>query len=115
MIFTSFAFLAFFAVTAALYFLLPARFRWMALLACSMYFYICAGFRYVFYLLFTAASIYLAGVLIARQTEKTDRWLKETKPDKDARKLAKQKTQRKNRAVLALCVCVNLGHLAGIT
>ncbi|MBE7006602.1 MAG: MBOAT family protein [Ruminococcaceae bacterium] len=114
MIFTSFAFLAFFAVTAALYFLLPARFRWMALLACSMYFYICAGFRYVFYLLFTAASIYLAGVLIARQTEKTDRWLKETKPDKDARKLAKQKTQRKNRAVLALCVCVNLGILAVI-
>ena len=114
MIFTSFAFLVFFAVTLALYFLLPARFRWVGLLVCSTYFYLCAGWRYGFYLLFTSASVYFAGVLIARFTEKTDRWLRETKPDKAARKAAKQKTQRKNRIVLALCVCANLGILAVI-
>ena len=114
MIFTSFAFLAFFVCTAALYFLVPGRWRWLALLICSLYFYACAGVKYTLYLLFTAATVYLAGVLIAKQSEKTQRWLTETKPDKEARKAAKQKTQRKNRMVLALCVCVNLGILAVI-
>ena len=64
MLFNSIAFLLFFPVVTALYFLLPYRFRWMLLLAASCFFYMFFKPVYILILFFTIIIDYIAGILI---------------------------------------------------
>lgn len=66
MLFNSFQFLIFFPLVTALYFLLPARWRWALLLAASCVFYMAFVPAYILILAFTILVDYAAGLWIGR-------------------------------------------------
>lgn len=66
MLFNSLHFAAFFPIVTAGYFLLPARFRWVWLLAASAYFYMSFVPAYILILAGTIVVDYVAGLLIER-------------------------------------------------
>ncbi len=66
MLFNSFAFLAFFAVLAVLYYAVPSRFRWLLLLVASYYFYSTFQLVYMLLLAYATAVAYVAGIAVAR-------------------------------------------------
>ena len=69
MIFNSAAFLVFYVVVAAAYFLLPHRARWMLLLGASCYFYMCFVPVYILILLATIVVDYYAAIWIHDSTD----------------------------------------------
>lgn len=74
MLFNSYHFLCFFPVVVLLYFAIPQKIRWVWLLICSYYFYMCWSARYVVLLIFATGVTYCAGMLV--QYVKTERWKK---------------------------------------
>jgi len=62
--FTSISFLGFVAASLIAYYLMPQRFKWMALLVASYAFYMAGGWRTVFYILFTTVVTYSAGMAL---------------------------------------------------
>jgi alginate O-acetyltransferase complex protein AlgI len=64
MLFNSFSFLAFFAVLVVVYYAIPHRFRWMLLLATSLYYYSTFNVNYVLLLLASALAAYLLALAI---------------------------------------------------
>ena len=63
MLFNSFAFVIFFPIVTAGYFLLPHRFRWLWLLSASCYFYMAFIPEYILILLFTIMGLGVAGMV----------------------------------------------------
>ena len=66
MLFNSLSFLVFFPLTTLIYFLLPHRWRWAHLLACSAVFYAAFVPAYLLILLLMILIDYAAGFLIER-------------------------------------------------
>lgn len=64
MLFNSYRFFIFFPLVALLYFLLPAKIRWLWLLACSVYFYMCWRAKYILLLGFSVAVTWLGSLVI---------------------------------------------------
>ncbi len=64
MLFNSFSFLAFFTVLVVVYYLIPHKFRWILLVAASLYFYSTFNVGYVLLLLGSALVAYFAGLAI---------------------------------------------------
>ncbi len=71
MLFNSFSFLAFFAILVVVYYLLPHKFRWILLVASSLFFYSTFNVGYVLLLLGSALVAYLAGLAIRASQEKS--------------------------------------------
>ncbi len=67
MLFNSFAFLLFFAALVVVYYLIPHRFRWMLLLAASLYFYSTFNLNYVFLLIACTLLAYGAAWIVSRE------------------------------------------------
>ncbi len=65
MLFNSFDFIIFFPVVVLVYFLIPQRVRYVWLLVCSYYFYMCWNAKYSLLLLFSTAVTYCGGRLVA--------------------------------------------------
>ena len=65
MLFNSLEFLIFFPVVAAVFFLLPHRFRGLFLLLASYYFYMCWRVEYVLVIIFLTCIDYWAGIKMA--------------------------------------------------
>lgn len=64
MIFTSQDFLIFLPVVVLIYYQIPDRAKYLWLLVCSYYFYMCWNARYVMLLLFSTAVTYASGLLL---------------------------------------------------
>lgn len=64
MLFNSVSFLAFFTAVVIVYYALPHTYRWLLLLAASLYFYAAFNARYVILLLGVAVAVYLAGLAL---------------------------------------------------
>jgi D-alanyl-lipoteichoic acid acyltransferase DltB (MBOAT superfamily) len=77
-------------VIVALYFALPARWRWLFLLIASYYFYMCWKAEYAILILFTTLVDYVSGL-----------------------KMGKAATKREKKLWLVLSIIANLGMLAG--
>jgi D-alanyl-lipoteichoic acid acyltransferase DltB (MBOAT superfamily) len=88
MLFNSLAFLFFFPIVSALYFLLPQRFRWLLLLLASCYFYMYFIPAYMLILAMIIVVDYIAGLAI------------------------EQSSGHRRRFFLLLSITVNLGVLA---
>lgn len=88
MLFNSVSFLLFFPLTTALYFLIAHRYRWMLLLAASMFFYACFIPKYLLVLFVVIAIDYVAALGISSSTG------------------------RRRRAMLGLSLAANIGILA---
>jgi D-alanyl-lipoteichoic acid acyltransferase DltB (MBOAT superfamily) len=105
MSFTSLGFLALVGAAVALYYLLPRRGQWLVLLGTSLVFYCVGGGRTVGYVLYTAATVYLSGLLLGR----FHRLRKAAAPEE--KKAAEARYKRYRRlVVLAACV-LNFGLL----
>lgn len=70
MLFNSLLFLFFFLIVTAGYYLLPARSRWVWVLAASCYFYMYFRPQYILIILFTIVVDYVAGILIEKAAGK---------------------------------------------
>lgn len=64
MLFNSYAFAIFLPIVFFVYWLFPAKNRWIVLLLSSCYFYMSWDVKYIFLLLFTATATYLCGIAI---------------------------------------------------
>jgi D-alanyl-lipoteichoic acid acyltransferase DltB (MBOAT superfamily) len=98
MLFNSLQYLVFFPIVVLLYFLFPHRYRWLWLLACSYYFYMCWEARYAGLLFVSTFVTYLCGLGLQ---EANDRQKTRNFPHY---MLAK-------KAIIALSLVVNLGIL----
>lgn len=96
MAFTSWTFVLFVAGTAVLYYLLPKRARWVALLVASYGFYLWGGWRTVGYLLLTTLTTYAAGLLLGRL---------------NAAQGEKKRIRRRKKGVVWCVLLVNFGML----
>ena len=114
MAFTSFRFVVFLAVSAALYFLTPKRCRWVTLFVVNYVFYFLAGGRYFVYLLATTLTTYLAAVMLGNMASKNKTAFAEAKAglDKEGRKAWKAAFARKKRFVLVPALLLNFGILS---
>ena len=70
MSFNSLSFLVFLPIVLLLYWLLPGRFRWIALLIASYIFYMSWNVWLIFLIVFTTAVSYLSGILMEKYRER---------------------------------------------
>ena len=112
MSFTSAAFLLFLAVSAILYYALPARFRWTALLGASFAFYILGGGFTVLWLCAAAFSTWLAGLALGKlNREAAERKARDRTAGGDPGKDDGKTIVRKKKRVVFLVLLFNFGIL----
>ena len=74
-----------------LYFLLPLKKqKWVVLLAASIFFYVVAGYRFAYYILFTSLCTYLIALWIERVSENSKALLKARKGGRDKEQTSPQ-------------------------
>ncbi|MBC8530266.1 MBOAT family O-acyltransferase [Gehongia tenuis] len=73
MLFNSVDFLIFFPIVTVIYFLIPHRIRYLWLLLCSYYFYMCWNPQYALLILFSTVITWLSGLLIQKANLKPER------------------------------------------
>ncbi|MCR4672335.1 MAG: MBOAT family protein [Lachnospiraceae bacterium] len=114
MAYVSLQFVIFTAAVTAIYFLFPVRkYQWTVLLAADYFFYLYSGYKYAIFIIFTTATIYLAGKAIGRsqETEKETLKLKKAEWGREEKKAFKAGVKRRQRTVLALALIANFGIL----
>ncbi len=111
--FTSFGFLAAIALLLVVYYLIPKKTQWVLLLVASYAFYLLAGIEYLFFILFTTVSTYLAAYAMGRRLEKQDAYLAENKASmsREERKDYKASVKKGNRVFMILCLVANFAIL----
>ena len=72
MLFNSLSFLLFFPAVTLIYYLIPAKYRWIWLLAASYFFYMCWNASYALLIAASTVVTYLSGILIARADRNGD-------------------------------------------
>ena len=111
--FTSWAFLLFLAVLLPVYHLVPKRIQWIVLLLFNAVFVCAAGLLGAAFLLITITTVYLAArgmdaLFARRQTVLMS--MKETHT-RDERRAMRKRFETRCRALLVLCLIVNVGIL----
>lgn len=96
-------------VTVVLYAVMPPKARRVVLLLASYAFFWAVSGKLLVYLLASTLSIHLFGLWLSHMQGKGDRYVKSL--PKEARKEAKAKQLKKQRAVLALAVVLHVGIL----
>lgn len=94
---TSFKFFAFAIALIIVYFAVPKKWQWVVLLAGSMFFYLTAGWKNVFFILITSVSAFFAA-----------KWIDRIAGNKE---IEKNKRKRYKRWVLAGTLILNFGLL----
>ncbi len=106
----SIKFLLFFSILILGYYIIPSKYRWIALLIGSYVFYAMGNPRWLILILFTTIQTFLAAKLIGRlncQIKEDVRKLE----DKEARKAAKDRIVRKKKWIVAITLVLNFGIL----
>ena len=105
---TSLTFLIFVLAVFCAYFIVPARFRWMVVLAANIVFYCWSGVPYFFYVAGASLAGWIAAVCIERITVNGSRQASEIK-DREVQKAFRQKVTSHKRIVCAIAVILVLG------
>ncbi|MBR6229423.1 MAG: MBOAT family protein [Eubacterium sp.] len=108
--FVSYAFIAFIIGLVVVYYLIPRKWQWGLLLLASFGFYFFAGWTYLFYLVTTATTIYLAGLYFDLQDRNHERMRADA--SREQKKRLKAEFNRRKKVVMVLCLLLNLGILA---
>ncbi len=95
MLFNTINFIIFFHIVVAVYFLTPARFRWLWLLGCSFYFYMCWKAKYIVLIGFSILVTWFGSMVM----------------DSLRKKDPGEKTEKICRAVLWIVILLNLAVL----
>ena len=109
----SLSFLVFAAVLLVVYWAVPAKYRWLVLLAASLYFYCMGGIWSVVYIVITAASTYGATLGMARISARQKDYLRAHKAEltREERSAIKQRGKRRRRALMVGALVLNFGIL----
>lgn len=112
--FTSISFFVFVAVLLFVYYTVPKKLQWIILLAASYIFYLSAGIEYLFFILFTTITTFVAARIINARLLKQKAYLSEHKTDlsKEDKKEYKSKIKQKNQLILVVYLILNFGVLA---
>ncbi len=116
MTFLSGGFLLLVGALLIIYYVLPKRFRYLALLGGSMVFYALAGRAYLPFLGITVLTVYGAALLLGRSLERQKAYVAEHKKEltREAVAAYKKKESGKRTALFLLCLLLNLGLLAAL-
>lgn len=109
MSFNTLAFIAFLGISLLLYYIVPKRFRWVALLFVSCVYYILNSSILIVFMLITTLSIYLCGLWLGKINSNFNKIKSEL--SKDEKKLYKAKMSRNKKLVVFAAVVVNFGIL----
>lgn len=116
--FVSYEFIIFMMVLLVLYYLIPKKVQWILLLAANFLFYYSAGKFYPLFILTTAFTVYLAGIIMEKYDERLEEYSAKIKSgeiektSREEKKLYKKKINNKKKRVMLLCLLLNLGILA---
>lgn len=108
----SYEFLAFFAVAALAYYLIPGRFQWILLLAASLMFYAGGGAIYLLYPLATAVSTWLIALAIGKAESASQAYIREHKLDREQKKAYQSQIRKRNKRLMIAGLLLNFGILA---
>ncbi len=116
MLFTSYEFLGFVLIVCLLYYILPKKAKWPLLLLASIGFYAFSGVKSLIFVGITALSVYFTALLIERNREKQDAYIRKNKEtlSKEEKKAYKAKAAGIRTVYLLLCLAVNLGILVAL-
>ena len=116
--FVSYGFIFFVCALVIIYYLVPKKVQWVLLLIASLGFYASIDVRYLIFVGVTATTVFLAGIWMGSLRDKCDSVLEQKKEesggkiDRAEKKEIKRKFASKQKAVMLVCLFVNLGILA---
>ncbi len=110
---TTLTFLFFLLAVFAVYFLVPKRAQWVVLLIASLGFYLSFGWKSIFFILTTAASVYGATRWMQHLADRRKAYIKEHKQSlsKEEKKTYKAAVQKRRKRILLGALLLNLGML----
>ena len=114
MLFTSYGFIAFFAIVIFAYYFFPKKYQWTLLLAASYFFYAFSGFENFAFIITTTISCFIAARIMESKKLKEDAFvaLHKEDMDKESRKAYREKGKKSRRRVLVLGLLINFLMLA---
>ncbi|MBQ7335466.1 MAG: MBOAT family protein [Clostridia bacterium] len=114
MLFTSFSFVLFAALTLLLYFTVPKRAQWCVLLCASLGFYLLCGMEYFIFILYTAAVTYLTAFLLQKRADAEDATVAANRDtwSKAERKSFRAVEKKKRFHILIVGLLLGFGMLA---
>ncbi len=106
-------FIAFLLVGVIVYYLMPAKYQWLVLLAMNIVFYCSGGWRTIGFMIVTIVTVYAAARAMAAEQERFKSVSKANKEvwSRDEKKLHKARSQSKQRWILIACLVINVGIL----
>lgn len=112
--FTSISFLVFASLLLLIYYIAPKKLQWVILLIASYIFYLSAGLEYLFFIVFTTLTTYIASRIIDSRIAKQKLYLAEHKEElsREEKKEYKDKIKKKNQIALVVYLVLNFGVLA---
>lgn len=112
MLLVSYEFLAFMAVLAVCYYLIPKRFQWRLLLAASYLFYALSGIKALIFIFTTTVSTWLIAKRIASLQKQAAGYIKSHELSREEKKNYKAKEKKRQWNWLLLGLFLNFGFLA---
>ncbi len=114
MTFTSFNFMAFLAVVALLYYIVPKKIQWSILLLASYGFYLSCGVKQVAFIISTTLLAYISGLIMQKMRDKNNDMIaaKGDELSKEEKRDLKKKINAKIHRVQVLTALIALGILA---
>lgn len=107
--FTSISFLIFAAFLLVLYYLVPEEHQWIVLLTASLTFYLCAGIRYLGFILFTILDSYASGLLMQFNNDKLAAYVEKNRSNLTPSEIRayRDEVKKENRHWVILSIIVN--------
>ena len=114
MLFTSFSFVLFAALTLLLYFTVPKRAQWKVLLVASLVFYELSGAGYLIFILYTAAVTFFTAHVLQWRVDAEDAYVEANRAtmEKSERKAYRAREKKKRFRVLCIGLLLGFGMLA---
>lgn len=112
MSYASLAFAGFVALALVLYYIVPARFRYIILLIFSYVFYVMACNKYVIYIIVTTVSTYFIARLMERSDVSLKAALSKEGIEKEEKKALKKQNKSYKKTLLTFALIFNFGILA---
>ena len=115
--FISYSFILFIALLLVVYYIVPKRLQWIILLIANFVFYCSAGSLYWVFILLTSFTVYIAGIIMGRLDDRLSDYNAKIrsgeiqKPSREEKKLYKKKVNGRKKAVMLLCLFINLGKI----
>lgn len=114
MLFTSYEFIAFLALFFLLYYIVPKKCQYLLVLLFSYAFYYIANPVFLVYILITTVTVYLIALILQKNFDAQDLYIKEKKEEltREEKKKYKSIQKRKRALWVDLVLVINVGILA---